>query len=344
MSFKDVLGQDHIVQNFQKTIEKDLLAHAYVFTGIDGIGKSLFAKQLAKRLNCSANDIDSCDKCVNCRKIDMETSSDVHWISLGKSKKFLGIKDIKALQDTAALKPVESNYKIFVIKDANRLSEEASNSLLKTLEEPPLSSIIILLASSLDSLPETIVSRCQIIRFLNLSQDTIHEILKNRYKDNVETLEWFAQISNGSVGNAINLIEEDLYKKNELLVECLSNLCKVDNFKLSKQIHDWIPDSKKTLEEKRSYLKIILDLILCYYRDLLVLKIEHCGKIHYFNNEQKCLIEKQSMLFTYDDIATTIDQIIAAVSDLESNANTNFIFENLFIEIANIRNKGMQAM
>ena len=344
MSFKDVLGQDHVVHSFQKTIEKGLVAHAYIFSGSDGIGKSLFTKQFAKMLNCSVNHIDSCDKCINCRKIDTDNSSDVHLISLEKSKKFLGIKDIKALQETAALKPVELNYKIFIFKDANRLSEEAFNSLLKTLEEPSPSSIIILLASSIDSLPETIVSRCQIIRFFNLSKNIINEILKNRYKDTVDNLEWFARIADGSAGKAINFIEEDLYKKNASIIKSLSNLSKDDNFDLSQQIHDWIPVNKKTLEEKRAYLKIILGLILCYYKDLLMFKIEPYGKIQYFNIEQKSLIEKQSLLFAHDDIAIIMDQVITAVNNLESNANTNFIFENLLIKIANIKNRNKQVM
>lgn len=339
MSFKKVLGQDQATHTFQRILKKGRLSHAYIFLGIDGVGRSLFARQLAKGLNCAVIDTDSCDRCISCRKIDAGTAPDVLWISLEKGRKFLGIQDMKALQDSAALKPVESNHKIFIIQDANKLSEEASNCLLKTLEEPPPSTLIILLVNSLDSLPETIVSRCQIIRFLNLQKDVILSLLKDHYKGNIEYIEWLAHISNGSIGNAITLIEEDLYKKNDALINSLFSLKIIDNFRLSQKIHDWLPESKKTLEEKRGYLKIILDLILYYYRDILICKTKPPAELHYFNSKHKDLIVNQNHLFSLDEIMKIIDQIITAVSNLESNANTNLLFENLLTRIAIVTEK-----
>ncbi|MGR3317748.1 MAG: DNA polymerase III subunit [Candidatus Anammoxibacter sp.] len=342
MSFNDVLGQDHVAQTFQKILKKDHLAHAYIFFGMDGVGKSLFARQLTKTLNCNEIDFDSCNECVSCRKIDAGSSPDIMWMSLEKGKKMLGIDDVKTLRNSAALKPVESDYKIFIIREANKLSEEALNCLLKTLEEPPPSTMIILLAQSLDSLPETIVSRCQVIRFLSLSNDIVRTLLQKTYKDNIDSidsLEWFVQISNGSVGNAITLIEEDLYGKNKSLISSLANLKQIDNFRLSQEIHEWISENKKTLEEKRSYLKIILDLILYYYRDILICKTKPPEKIHFFNREHINLIRDQSSLLTIGDITNIIDYVFAAFNNLESNANTNFLFENLLTRIAVVTEK-----
>lgn len=342
MSFKDILGQDHVVQTFQKILKKEHLAHAYIFFGMDGVGKALFARQLTKTLNCSEIDFDSCGECVSCRKIDAESSPDIMWILLEKGKKLLGIDDVRGLQNSAALRPVESHSKIFIISDANKLSDEALNCLLKTLEEPPPSTMIILLVQSLDSLPETIVSRCQVIRFASLSNDIVRTILQRIYKDkidSIDSLEWFVQISNGSVGNAITLIEEGLYEKNKSLISRLANLELIDNFTLSQEIHEWISENKKTLEEKRSYLKIILDMVLYYYRDILICKTKPFDKIHFFNREHISLIRDQSSLLTIGDITNIIDHIFAAFNNLESNANTNFLFENLLTRIAIVTEK-----
>ncbi|MGR3220059.1 MAG: DNA polymerase III subunit delta' [Candidatus Anammoxibacter sp.] len=342
MSFKDILGQDHVVQTFQKIIKKSHLAHAYIFFGMDGVGKSLFAQQLTKTLNCNAVDFDSCGKCVSCRKIEAGSSPDIMWVSLQKGKKLLGIDDVRAVQDSAALKPVESNHKIFIIREADKLSEEALNCLLKTLEEPPPATMIILLIQSLDSLPETIVSRCQVIRFRSLSNDIVLTVLQENYKDktgSIDSLEWFVQISNGSAGNAITLIEEDLYEKNKFLISSLTNLKLIDNFSLSQAIHEWIPENKKTLEEKRSYLKIILDLVLYYYRDILICKTNSFDGIHFFNPEYISLIRDQSRLLTISNISDIIDHIFTAFNNLESNANTNFLFEHLLTRIAIVTEK-----
>lgn len=335
MSFKNILGHDYLVESFQGILRKGLLAHAYIFAGIDGVGKSLFAGELAKVLGCAGAGVDSCDVCANCRRIDAGTSLNMFWITLDAGKKFVGIDKVKAIQESVALTPVEVGYKIFIVPDGDRLTEEAVNCLLKTLEEPPPATLLILLARTLDSLPETMVSRCQVVRFRPLSREIIRSILERRYHEDTHLLNWLALAADGSAGDAITFMEEGFHEKNEWLVENLSNMTIKDNFRLSHQIHGWIPESRKSSEEKRWYLKVILDFMLRYYRDILAsMTTGSSGIVCYFNDERRGLIEDSGGRYTFDDIISVIDQVFIALDNLELNANTNFIFENLFTRIA----------
>lgn len=337
MSFKDVLGQDHVVQTFQKVIINDRLGQAYIFLGRDGVGRSLFAKELAKGLNCNTKVGDACDRCVNCRRIDNKTSPDVHWISMAIGRKLLGIEDIKTLQHMALLRPVESSYKVFIIQDANRLSEEAANCLLKILEEPSPSTRIVLLVSSLDSLPETVISRCQIIRFLNLSDHIVRKALHDKFKIDKDSLEWFVRVSNGSIGDAIDLIEENLFSVNEWLINGLADLRPTNNFSLSKDINGWLTDKGKTLEDKRTYLKKALNLVLSHYRDVLLYKAGLEGVLSHLGDRHRGLIERQSGLSGVNNVMKIIDEIFVAFDHLETNANITLLLDNLLTNIANHR-------
>ncbi len=203
MSFKDILSQNHIVDSFKKAISSDHLSHAYIFTGQKGTGKSLFAKEFTKALFCKSNNGDSCDTCHNCTRIDNNNNPDIHWIALGKKDKFIKIENIRDMQHYVNLSPVESEYKVFIIKEADRMNEESSNCLLKTLEEPTLNTIIILIASSLASIKETIKSRCQIMRFKPIPTDVIKEQLMNEFDTEIKEAEWISRFSYGSLGNAI---------------------------------------------------------------------------------------------------------------------------------------------
>lgn len=336
MAFKDILGQDHAVRAFKKILVNNRLAHAYIFLGTDGIGKSLFAKELVKSLNCKEKVGDACDNCISCRKTENKVSADVHWFSVKKEKKLLGIEEIKELQYLASLKPVESKYRVFIVQDASKLSEDASNCLLKILEEPPASTIIILLVNSLDSLPETVISRCQIIRFFNLPEDIIRTLLRDKYKVNDGSVaEWALRVANGSINNAVDLIE-DLYSRYELIISRISRLRLVDNFDLAKDINDWVTDKEKAFEEKRLYVRKILNLILYYYRDLLAYKCGFDDMFCRFENRYKDLLKHQSELLSLDCIMRIIGQIFIAFDYMDANANIVLLLENLLSRIARI--------
>ncbi len=258
MPFTDILAQDHIIDHFQKAIKADHLSHAYIFTGQDGIGKTLLAKEFSKAIFCSEKEDDSCNLCNNCVRIENSNHPDIHWIEIEEKAKFLKIDNIRDLQHSVKLSPLESSYKIFIIKEADRMNEEASNCLLKTLEEPPPNTIIILIANSLTPVKETIKSRCQIIRFHPIPVHIIEEQLIKRFDADTSKVGWISRFSSGSLGNAFELLEDDFYEKNSDIVNRIG-VSGIDNLLLAEEVIDNYLSSSETLEEKRQALRRILN-------------------------------------------------------------------------------------
>jgi DNA polymerase III subunit delta' len=340
MSFNNILSQDHIVDPFKNAISTNHLSHAYMFTGQKGTGKSLFAKEFTKALFCKINKGDSCDTCHNCMRIDNNNHPDIHWIALDKKDKFIKIESIRDMQYYVNLSPVESRHKVFIIKEADRMNEESSNCLLKTLEEPASNTIIILIASSLASVKETIKSRCQIMRFKPIPTSIIKEQLINEFDTKVKEAEWIARFSCGSLGNAIELAQDKFYEKNDDIISRISGLKLEHNLGFAEEFAESYLNKGDSLEEKRQILKGILNCILQYFRDLLIIKIRDIhnrsneGDLPLFNAGNEDTIQAQSRLFTQEQIRNIIDEILKSIKYIDYNLNIDLLIENIFTRIA----------
>lgn len=165
MAFKDITGQDRAIGFFRNVVSSNRLAHAYLFLGPEGVGKTLLAKNLAKFVNCENPSGDCCDNCASCRKTDNNNHPDVHWIEPERTKN-ISIEEVRLLRKEVSLKAYEGRYKVFIILEADSMTMEAANSLLKVLEEPPEASLIILISTNISGILPTITSRCQLIKFL----------------------------------------------------------------------------------------------------------------------------------------------------------------------------------
>ena len=162
MSFKEILGQEKTISILQNALMSSRLSHAYLFAGPTGCGKVFTAINFAKAINCLERPDslhDSCGQCVCCKKIDSGNHIDVRRVSLLKGKSEILIDQIKQIQQQINLRPYEAKYKVFCISDADLMNEESQNALLKTLEEPPVKSIIILTTSKPHGLLPTVISR-----------------------------------------------------------------------------------------------------------------------------------------------------------------------------------------
>jgi DNA polymerase III subunit delta' len=176
MSLHDIIGQEKAVRILTGTIKRERVPSSILFSGDSGIGKRLTAFNYAKALNClEPVDFDACDRCVSCRKIDGETHPDV--TSMVSENDEIKIEAIRQTVEILSLRPYEGRKKILVIDDADFMNINAANAFLKTLEEPPRDSVIILVTSSPDRLPETIRSRCMHVRFRPLSSDAFKQVL-----------------------------------------------------------------------------------------------------------------------------------------------------------------------
>ncbi len=361
MSFQRVISQTHAVSYFQGVISRGRLGHAYVFYGPEGVGKALFARELAKALFCQTKgdastsgglpSNDACDVCNPCRKVDSGMHPDLYWVIPLEGKRDIGIKQIKALEDRAYLKPLEANRRVFVLEDADKMTEEASNCLLKTLEEPPPGTLFLLTTTAIPSLRRTILSRCQVVRFQSLPTEVVRGLIDGGRPEGPSTadsahppevrLRRMSEanladlpllLSCGSPGRATKLREERVTSHIDRFLEILQEVRSVDSFSITQELMEWCPDTTG-LEGRRSLLRTWLDLLLAYYRDMLLYKVRgggtglfYGGFVPSFETRTRDL-SADTLLQILEDIATTIE-------GLYSNANLNLLLDNLFLRLA----------
>lgn len=308
MSFKQVVGQEDVIRILTSSIESSRLPHALLFAGPDGVGKGLVARELAKALNCERGGPDPCDGCQPCRKIEGFNHPDVWLVEPTGSS--IGIDQIRRLRSQINLMPYEARCKVYIIKRADMMTEEAQNALLKTLEEPPRRSLLILTSSNPRSLLSTITSRCQVLKFRTLSLERMKKILTSRYGIKPDKAQYLSHLSDGRLGKALSLQDSDvLAKKNEVIDH-------VDQALSTKGSIDWMGEPKAEIAHR-------LEISIDWYRDLLVLREGMGESLINIDRSQKLLQLKD------DYSAETLTNIIE-----ELNHTRELILQNVNPKIA----------
>jgi DNA polymerase-3 subunit delta' len=218
MAFADVVGHQRPLQILRRVIETGRMHHAYLFTGMEGIGKRLVALNMAKALNCAEQAGEACDRCRSCQLIAKGIHPDL--ILINPTGESIKIEQIRELERSIAFKPYEARWRVILIDGAERMTREAANALLKTLEEPPPWTTIILVALAVEGLPPTVPSRCQRIRFSPLSNEQIKKVLRDRLT--AEEISILAPLAGGSPGRALQMDGEEVTRVKGLLVSALS--------------------------------------------------------------------------------------------------------------------------
>ena len=178
MSFKKIVSQERAIRILQGTIKKERIPSAFLFIGEPYIGKTTTAIEYAKALNCLNNDnFDSCDSCQSCKKIEKGIHPDLKIITAEKDT--IIIDDIRDLEEFVSLQSLEGKYKVVIIKNAEKMNQYAANAMLKTLEEPPPNTVLILTCQNIDALPEALVSRTFKVFFNPLSKEAIRRFINN---------------------------------------------------------------------------------------------------------------------------------------------------------------------
>lgn len=341
MPFKDVLGQRLAVDLIKRAIGERRLAHAYLFIGPDGVGKSLLARTFAKSLNCERGDAEPCDECVSCRKIEERNHPDVRWFtykigekrsnandgwirpdSLEPNKKSprISIDMIRFLQQAMSLKPYEGRTKVYVIDGADNMTEEAANCLLKTLEEPPKDTILILLASNMFRLMPTIISRCQKLTFYPLDEMSVKKELIQRYGLDEKKALCVSRFAEGSLGKAVETFEEDaLARRDKVVDEFISH-------KQSGYEDIWLYD------EPRDKVNDILNTLAVYFRDLLVFNLSKDAGL-LVNLDKADEIARNSNKYSAERLEEIIEAITATQERIKRNANIKIALASMRLNI-----------
>jgi DNA polymerase III subunit delta' len=202
MGFGDLVIPDRVRQVLVRAVKAQRLPTAYLFVGPVGVGKRTTALALAKALNCVAQVGDACDHCGVCLRIDRHLHPDIHLVE--PQGQVIKIDQIRQLQEVLTLQAYEGRVKVAILDDVGKLTVEAANSLLKTLEEPPLQTLFVLVGQHLGSLPATVTSRAQVLRFGRLSHDQVVALLRQHAREPAEA-ERAAHLSGGRPGIALSL-------------------------------------------------------------------------------------------------------------------------------------------
>jgi len=323
MSFKNVIDQKEAVNILKEELKDDRINHAYLFYGKEGIGKRTLAVEFARALLCEERENDSCNSCNTCRRIDHGNHPDLKIIEGNAKTKNLKIDQIREMQKEIAYKPYESNHKIYIIDGAENMTNQAANSLLKTLEDPPSYAIIILISEELNKLLPTVISRCQNLRFSNISRGKIEKFLdeKNITKEKKELIIGLAR---GSIGKAEELSEnnEFLNKRKNIydFLKKINNVSKVDIFS---EVNDWI----KLLKEDFP----LFDLLSAWYRDIIIYKRGNQEQI--VNYDYKENILKEAEKYNLNQLLAIIELIEIHESYIERNAFKDLSLQVLLLKI-----------
>lgn len=263
--FKDVVGQDHVVAVLKETIKKENIAHAYLFAGSRGTGKTSVARIFAREIGTSANDL-----------YEMDAASN------------RGIDDIREIRDGVSTVPFESKYKVYIIDEVHMLTKEAFNALLKTLEEPPAHAIFILATTEIDKLPETVVSRCQTFTFKKPNQAILRDFsaavaAKEGFKLETDAAELVAILGDGSFRDTQGILQKiiGISKDKKISREEVEAVTGAPRSALVNDCIDAIVDKDlnkglvalRTASDQNIDMKIFLKILIEKVRFALLLKV-----------------------------------------------------------------------
>lgn len=325
MFLREIIGHTGPVQVLKNALLKDRVAHAYLFSGPRGIGKTTTARAFAQAFLCEQGreSGDSCGECPSCRKFMRENHPDLKIIEpLGASLK---IDQIRELVQKVYYKAYGGQGRVYILHDVDTMTTEAANSFLKILEEPPEGVLFLLISSQPYNLLTTIVSRCQVMQFFPLSNGDLENILVERFSVTRERAVFVASMARGLVAKALEYVQsEDLDQQRQKLVDIAQRLLKGEIL-LAFQIAE-------ELEKKKDELVDMLDLLAAWYRDLLVWKTTgESGLL--INADMVEDVQEASQRLARGRLLNNLEAIERTKGYLHSNVNNRLALENMFLDL-----------
>ena len=320
MPFADIVGHERVVEVFRRALRSGKTSHSYLFEGPAGCGRRTTALALVQAIFCAKRGDDACGACDQCRKVAACSHADIHYIE--PDGQFIKIEQVRELQRDLSLRPYEAPRKACIIGSAERFNPAAGNSLLKTLEEPPGNAIIILLTENAGMLLPTIRSRCQLIRFSPLSAGNVRLLLERRGMP-LETAEILAPMAEGSIRRALELDNEALANRREIL---LARISAFDRNRIAT-----IFDASEELGGSRDETLETLDMLISFMQDTAHLA---AGSAEIVNQAVRPALQGFAATWPLKRALQILDDCLETRRSVQRNANAKLALDRLFMRIA----------
>lgn len=344
--FDDVLGQEHVTKTLKNQILSDNIAHAYLFSGIRGTGKTSTAKIFARAVNCTnSHDGNPCNECEICKSILDETNMDVIEMDAASNN---GVEDIRELRDKVKFLPVKSKYKVYIIDEVHMLSKGAFNALLKTLEEPPEHLLFILATTEPQKIPATILSRCQRFDLKRIKSSVIVENMEKICQEiNVDydekALKLIAANSEGAMRDALSILDRCVSFNDDMVdYETVINLLGTVNYQVVMEAANSLMD--KSIEKTMILVDDILnsgkelsffldELIICFRNMLIVKTTNSTDNLMRVSEDEAEALKKSSEKISVDEIVNYIEDLSTAQLECKRSLNPRVLLETKLIKM-----------
>jgi DNA polymerase-3 subunit gamma/tau len=344
--FEDVVEQEHVVKTLKNSVVSDHIAHAYLFCGTRGTGKTTMAKIFSRAINClNPKEGDPCNECDICKGILSGSIMDVIEIDAASNN---SVDNVREIRDEVIYTPSQARFKVYIIDEVHMLSTGAFNALLKTLEEPPSHVVFILATTEPHKLPATILSRCQRYDFRRIAIDSIVKRLETISHSSGVVLEpeasrLIAKLSDGALRDAISILDQCISQGDKnITYECTLKVVGIVNDTFISEFVEAIRDRNinrilalidELIMAGKDISKFLSDLIF-YYRNLLVCKLtDKPEKVIDVMNEVLGTMKKQSEFFSKEEIMLTIREFSSLESNIKWSKHPRILFELSLIKI-----------
>ena len=324
-SFKDVVGHKDILKYISSAVENNRVSHAYILNGERGSGKKMLANLFAMTLLCETGDNEPCGKCHSCKQAESGNHPDIIRVTHEKPNS-ISVDDIRTqVNNTVDIKPYQGPYKVYIIPQADMMTPQAQNAILKTIEEPPSYAVYLLLTENAETLLPTINSRCVMLKLRNI-KDTL---IKKYLMENLEIPDYKADMctafAQGNMGRAIMLANSDHF--NEIREEAVQLLKHISEMELNE-----IVAAVKNISVYKLEITDYLDIIMIWYRDVLLYKAtKEIDKVVFKDQLQS--IKEQARKSSYEGIELILESLEKAKARLKANVNFDLVMELLFLTI-----------
>lgn len=324
MDFKDIIGQPVLVQSLQNAIIRHMVANAYIFNGPKGCGKKTAALIFAAAINCSNDSCkpQPCGCCTSCKKAKAGTNPDIVYVK--PSGNTIKINQIREIIMNISAKPYENLHRVIIIENGDKMTPEAQDAFLKTLEEPEGNNVFIILTQNHNNLLPTIISRCQVFNFQSISYESMEYYLKKHFDFEPKKIQFAIEKSNGIIGKAVEILQTDEFTQEDTYHDIL--------YKLLLGSRNLVLNLTEEIIKNKEECIGLLSFLLGWFKDVLLFK-SSADEEFIYNKKEIDLMKEYGEKIKEEEIFTIIHMIKLAIKSVDYNISIKNSIDGILLKI-----------